>query len=262
MLPCSCQAHLHLAVAVVQTLCTARHGNAFIYPYNDAYHALLNLFLAPAWGFEHGWSFNAPIWSVSVEVLLYASFFAVCLAGRWRWWLALTACALGAWLYPDHYKLGSGLLCFYVGGLSYGALNVLRRSIGPNAMLILTTVACVAAWCWPAGDAAVINAYRLMCVCFPLTLMMFASLNHRWPNLCRRWALLGEISFSTYLLHFPPQLVFVLVVDALGLPRTVFYQAWVMGLYLALLMPLSLLSYRLLERPTLRYLRQQGQRTA
>src|SRR5690606_31719884 len=38
----------------------------------DVYHFLLNVFFASAWGFERGMSFNGVIWSVSVEIPIYA----------------------------------------------------------------------------------------------------------------------------------------------------------------------------------------------
>lgn len=50
-------------------------GSYFVYPNNDIKHFLLNLFFASSWSFESGHSFNGPIWSVSVEVLLHALFF-------------------------------------------------------------------------------------------------------------------------------------------------------------------------------------------
>ncbi|MBF4213307.1 acyltransferase, partial [Pseudomonas donghuensis] len=61
---------LHLAtfasVALLQMFYTRYTGNAFVYPFNDLYHGVLNVFLAPAWGFEQGWSFNGPAWSISI----------------------------------------------------------------------------------------------------------------------------------------------------------------------------------------------------
>ena len=50
----------------------------FVYPFNDTYDFFLNLFFASAWGLEKGNSFNSPVWSVSVEILLYAIFFVFC----------------------------------------------------------------------------------------------------------------------------------------------------------------------------------------
>ena len=42
---------------------------------NDLYHFILQIFFISSWGFENGHSFNAPIWSVSVEVAIYIMFF-------------------------------------------------------------------------------------------------------------------------------------------------------------------------------------------
>ena len=47
----------------------------FIYQNNDVYHLILNLFFINYWGFENGYSFNGPVWSVSAEVLIYFIFF-------------------------------------------------------------------------------------------------------------------------------------------------------------------------------------------
>ena len=66
-----------LLVAGLQALSTRITGNWQIYAHNDPYHFILNLFMASRWGLHAGHSFNAPIWSVSVEVLTYVSFVAL-----------------------------------------------------------------------------------------------------------------------------------------------------------------------------------------
>lgn len=70
---------LHLltlsTVALLQSMYRSQHGRSFIYENNDITHFILNLLFASHWGFERGHSFNAPVWSVSHEVLLYAAFF-------------------------------------------------------------------------------------------------------------------------------------------------------------------------------------------
>lgn len=259
---------LHLAtfalVAVLQVAYLAQHSSYFIYQFNDGYHALLNLLLAPAWGLEQGWSFNAPIWSVSVEVLLYATFFLVCLAGRWRWLLAVIACGVGLMLYPQSYKVGSGLLCFFLGGIAYGLLEQLRHRAGSGAALVVSTTTALAAWAYQVVVADAANSYLIMCLCFPATLAMLAAAGLHWPGLWRSTAWVGDISYASYLLHFPLQIVFAIVVDSLGLAREVFYQPWLMLLFFALLIPLSLACHQWFERPAQRYLRAcrfAGQRT-
>lgn len=253
---------LHIAtfalVAALQMMYSRDHSSYFVYQFNDSYHALLNLFLAPAWGLEKGWSFNAPIWSVSVEVLLYGSFLLICLAGKGRWLLAAGAAGLGAFLYPDYYKVGSGILCFYLGGVTYGLLERLRRYAGDKATVAITSVSCLGAWIYVAYGTETISGGLVISLCFPLTVATLAAIGYRWPGLLRSCAWLGDISFSSYLLHFPLQIIFAMALDGMGLPRSVFYQSWVLLLFFAALMPLSFLSHRLLERPAQRYLREQG----
>ncbi|MEM7386175.1 MAG: acyltransferase, partial [Verrucomicrobiota bacterium] len=65
-----------IGVALLQFAYVSRSGGpSFTYENNDTYHFLLNLGLVSQWGFQKGFSFNAPIWSVSVEVFLYLIFF-------------------------------------------------------------------------------------------------------------------------------------------------------------------------------------------
>lgn len=244
-----------VAVAGLQWAYWSRNGGYFVYPFNDAYHAVLNLLMMPAWGFEKGWSFNAPFWSVSVEVLLYSAFFLICLCRRWKWPLSIMALALGSYLFPDVYKLGSGVLCFFIGGVTYGALNQLRRWAGDTGTVLITVPLCMASWVWLIYGIDQFNGTILLYVCYPLLVAALAALGWRWQGLARHWSWLGDISYASYLTHFPLQILFAMGFDALGFPRTVFYQGWVMLLFFAALIPLSLLTHRWLERPAQHYLR-------
>ncbi len=218
--------------------------------------------MVPAWGLEKGWSFNAPVWSVSVEVLLYAIFFIICLTKRWKWPLTLAAIAIGSFLYPDIYKLGSGLVCFFVGGMTYGVLTWVRRYLGDGGALLITGPLCLVAWIWLLKTPAGLNNPLLLYVCYPLLIAALAAAGSRWPGLARRWAWLGDISYSSYLTHFPLQIIFAMAFDALALSRAVFYQGWVMVLFFAVLIPLSLATHRYLERPAQRWLRQRGRQVS
>ncbi len=70
---------LHFAtlilVTLLQIISSSSYGNFQIYQFNDLYHFILHLFFISSWGFEQGHSFNGPIWSVSVEILIYIIFF-------------------------------------------------------------------------------------------------------------------------------------------------------------------------------------------
>ncbi len=81
---------LHLAtlllVSLLLVLYHRTNGGVFVYRYNDLRHFVLQLFMASNWGFQKGDSFDGPIWSISVEILVYALFYAalVFVGKSWR----------------------------------------------------------------------------------------------------------------------------------------------------------------------------------
>ncbi len=96
-----CPLHLLtlMVVAGLQAAALGRLGSWQIYQYNDAWHLVLNLLFVSDWGLADGYSFNAPIWSVSVELIAYALFWALrkpLLRCPRVLPLAISACALPA----------------------------------------------------------------------------------------------------------------------------------------------------------------------
>lgn len=63
-----------LSVAILQIVIRNSQGSFAICRYQDLYHFILNLLFIPAVGLENGCSYNAPIWSVSVELISYLAF--------------------------------------------------------------------------------------------------------------------------------------------------------------------------------------------
>ncbi len=70
--------------------------------------------------------------------------------------------------------------------------------------------------------------------------------------------MLGNISYSSYLLHFPLQLLVYAVVMQLGTDQSVFYASWAMCAYFAILIGLSLASFHCFELPLQKWLRQRA----
>ena len=68
-----------LLVAALQIVYLSKNGVYFIFPKNDFFHFFLQLFMASNWGatMTVGDSFNGPIWSISIEVLIYLVFYLV-----------------------------------------------------------------------------------------------------------------------------------------------------------------------------------------
>ena len=64
-----------ILVLFLQNFSFNEYGFYQIISVNDFYHFILNLFFISGWGFAENYSFNWPIWSVSLELITYAIFF-------------------------------------------------------------------------------------------------------------------------------------------------------------------------------------------
>ncbi|HSI62591.1 MAG TPA: hypothetical protein VLE43_05715, partial [Candidatus Saccharimonadia bacterium] len=113
---------------------------------------------------------------------------------------------------------------------------------------------------WPAGvdfhgtdiggailDKASRSLFELML--FPATIILLALWETHRGTLGRRFAFLGHISYSAYLLHFPLQILFFVVANALSIPTAFFNSPLALLLFFLTLIPLSLCSYNYFERP-------------
>lgn len=243
---------LHIAtfllVILLQAIYTRTHETFFVYQTNDPFHAALNILLMPAWGFEEGWSFNAPIWSVSIEVMLYAVFFLICLTGRARYALAIASIAAGYFIYQSNYKIGTGVFTFFCGGTAYLICDFLLKRIGQTATAIVATSVAIASWVALVRIPG-LNMFLLTGIAYPASIALLALLDRYFQRLTSKLSFIGDISYSSYLIHFSLQIVFAMVVDSLDLSRDIFYSPWIMITFLTMLIPICLASHKLFEMP-------------
>lgn len=272
---------LHLATlllaAAAQCWSLRETGGYHVYPHNDLRHFLLNLAFASSWGFEVGHSFNAPAWSVSIEVLLYALFFVL-----WRkavpraWMLAALSMAGFLFAYKVYQPLGQGIGSFFLGGCVFMAYRAVLASpyatglVAGIASLTTCAWAATAAACWlgwavPRFDGFLgwvlprVLAYWPVLVLFPLTILSLALVESRTGPIFRRVSFLGDISYSAYLLHFPLQLLLYVMGGGPGRDVALYYSPWVMLGFFGVLIAASMVSFRYFETPVQRYLREAWQ---
>jgi peptidoglycan/LPS O-acetylase OafA/YrhL len=135
-----------LIVAVSQFWLFNASGNYFVYPNNDTYHFFLNLVFASSWGFERGYSFNGPIWSVSVEVLLYALFFSCSRLLPVRA-IVLAFISIGFLVVQKYYQpIGRGIGSFFLGGCVFLAYQAIVTSHRAAALSKWATVLMIGTW--------------------------------------------------------------------------------------------------------------------
>lgn len=261
---------LHLAtliiVALLQALYYSRAGNYFVYTFNDLYHFLLHLGFASNWGFERGWSFNAPVWSVSIEVLLYVVFFYVAFLrlGKNIISLSIVVASFIISIYVPTRFL-RGLPLFFLGGVVYHI--VVAVSTNPEFQIWKKPIYSVAIIGW---FSVIINIYFVdlgssffdfeyskifssiifpYYILFPVTICSLALLEIDKIVSAKQISWVGDITYSSYLLHFPLQLLFALAVSYKLISPIFFMDTSYLLFYFSILIVLSNMVYQRFEMP-------------
>lgn len=249
-----------LLVALGQMVAQQLQGQFVVYPYNDVKHFILNLFFASDWGLQSGHSFNAPVWSVSIEVLLYALFFVYAQFGNKSYLsivlMMLSGLAVVSLTNATH--LGSGVFCFFAGGGVYHIYRLLVENskfrLNPRTFTFLA----ISLTFFLAGMSQMLDSplstWLLYGGVFPSLVLTLALVQFQQQNLGHNLQIIGDITYSTYLLHFPLQLS--IIVASTYASVTVDYNSpSAFLLFFGTLMLLSVLVYRYFELPALHYLR-------
>lgn len=255
--------HLITLLAVTGLLVLYRQragaGADFVYGNNDALHFVLQLFMVSDWASGFEWSFNGPIWSISIEILVYAIFFGVCRLGLTRWWHAVAVIGVSGVIYALKLTMHPVVLClffFYLGGLTQLVHHALaqRPATQRRAVLGVAALALVAGTAMALGDVLRPMVYVVLMT--PLAvLVLLACIQPRSARLGRWITLLGNTTYASYLIHFPLQLLLAATLGphlAERLPLD--SPLWLLG-YLMIVFGLSVLVYRWIELPAQGWLR-------
>lgn len=255
---------LHFAtlvvVALLQALSFGLYNEFQIYENNDAYHFVLNLLFISHWGFEAGDSFNAPIWSVSVEVFIYIVFW-LSLKRLFRFGvlgpLAMT-CLFGVlfvlkvpgrfWECGFLFFLGSSV---YVWAALMKGRNAWNVALGLAGTLLSSIVLALdVSGLGNLGRAALFSSVVLLAAAID-----FGDVR----QVGKRGAAIGDLSYSLYLLHVPVQISLILFMDWLGVDRSVDKgvqnSPLMLVSFIGLMLVLATVSYRYFELPARRWVR-------
>lgn len=241
-----------LIVAVLQLVLFLQISTTLFIPNNDAYHFFLNVLFVSAWGFENGLSFNGPIWSVSVEIVIYICFWLFISLVPLRLFGSLTL------------ALGCALLSRY-GVLPFFSLCGVMFFCGA-AVFFASQYVTTRGFLWGSVGSAVISALLLafvpklagsatlsLILTFAPLIAVLAALDQVLTDRFRAIdvaAKFGDLSFSIYLLHFPLILALVNGWIFLGLPRSFFSEnVGALALFILVNLGLSYLSLTRFEHP-------------
>jgi peptidoglycan/LPS O-acetylase OafA/YrhL len=273
-----------IAAAILQYYFHKATGHFFIYQLNDAQHFASALFMAQQWlppTIEQ--SFNGPAWSVSIEVLLYCIFFALCRVGsRGGWWSLLVSVLAIPFLWWNEF-IARGVMGFFLGGALFAMTEFVVARADAARIARWFCLAALAAWtlvvidcyfaplhnaaywiagnisddvgAWYIGDSDNVFLLLFIYTVSPLTILALALHERVLGGKWQRFSFVGDISYSTYMLHFPMQLSLALIAAHFALTPAFFENGVALLVFYAALIGLGALSYNAFERPMQSWLR-------
>lgn len=258
---------LHICVLAAMVLYAilvyARSGH--LTPNYDFAYLPAHILLVQAWGIDPLLRWNDPAWSISAEMMAYLLFPAIVRLRLRRWPIAAQVAAIaglivllrGCFAALGLDQIGENVmraglwrcLCeFTIGAILCAIFLAQRRSAGRWVpTLLIVGSACVAA----AGLALELNAIIVVPIVFALLVLGLAFANARGRTILDAPLLvyLGDISYSTYLVHF-----FVLVLLKAPLRPGALIPPAELAAYFVLVLIGSMLLYARVELPAQREL--------
>jgi len=247
---------LHFAtlilVAVLQIINLSFSNTFQIVPINDFYHFTLNLFFISAWGFEQGHSFNAPIWSVSVEIFIYGIFFLLLnILRKYKISLALIICIILLFVaklqiidsifHPDMTTDNLFLECgrlFFSGVLVYYlSLRIKSKYILFFASVIMLIL-------------SLVGNFKTYLFC-PSLLLLVVSLEDlvKGERLKKFFVTSGNLTYALYLLHIPIQIIILLTIKNLNISDLIYLETYFFIIFFTIMIISAHLCFKFYEKP-------------
>ena len=253
-----------LVVAVLQVWYSVVHGEFFVAQAQDIKHFVHQILFINAWfpSFEH--SFNIPVWSVSVEILVYIIFFFLAAAGVLRNRGIFVVASLMVLFYMvDAFAPFSRCASFFFFGC------MLAKVLGETQKPWTLLVKFIAAFALMGILFRVVKylnptlsdeGYGLL---VNLTLLPFASVivlgfilafrRLQAVRFVRLFKNLGNLTYSLYLVHMPIILTIVLVLDPEG--TSIYDNPLMLIAFIGISIVTGWLVFTYFEKPVQKYLR-------
>ena len=234
-----------IVVCLLQLYSIRKNGSYIIYANNDLKHFLLNLFFISGWGGYEGPSYNAPIWSVSLELFAYICFFL-----------------FSKYIYKKRYIIFLIIIClafinsrfafvcyyFFLGGFAYLALaniNIRNNKIIYKIILLIliTAISAFIFFNYNNHLSKRLDAINLGIINFSLILTL-AITQSRFKKIGNKLSKIGNLTYASYLWHFPIQLLILLFF------RDIFFLDMNISFifYILIVILISILSYKFIEK--------------
>jgi peptidoglycan/LPS O-acetylase OafA/YrhL len=246
-------------------------NNYFIYEDNNIRSFFEHLFLIQEWPLMSSNSinaFNAPSFSISVEMFLYITFFFISLNYA-KNLTQIFIIIIFTLIFYSFVKstLALGLILFFVGGFLFYLLKKIEKNLDVNKYLIIVilTIVNLVIFSRYLNDSVLhfqfklepIFGNRLMIlsyfVKFPLIIIDLCIIQFFFKNIGKQLQILGDISYTVYLIHFPVQIIFHLI--NIEIFKINYDNNFIFIFFIFVITLFSILTYKFYELPLKKKLR-------
>lgn len=227
----------------------------------NAYNFLLSLFFISGWGLPGSYSFNAPVWSVSVEIIAYIIFFAMLPYFKkfGNAILVIITCGVFASLFYGFLSTATLMLVyFFVGCILYQVYEALKeKKLILFALGVLGII--LAGLVYVYQDISVNNAAPqalfelfLFCGLIIFFLLIESKFHDKFNN---RLKVFGSLHYSIYLWHMPLTIIVLLLFEYFGVNRSVVSNVFFLVAWFVLIVVVAYFSYVYFENPLRKYIK-------
>ncbi len=254
-------------VATLQLVSTLLFANPQIYFDNTIRNFFIHFLFISGWEANPSLSFNQPVWSVSLEILIYAVFALLLSVKSFRQkpkrlWGSIFIFTFIIINLIEVHGIFSCLLFFSLGA----TLRCFLDKLGARATLISTIILFIS-----VVDKYILQNYlenfennnemnSELILLFQISCLIIISI-----NLDRLWIIqrnrekiqtLGNLTYATYLVHVPVQIIFLMMIQLLGIPvLPLVKNPLSLFAYLLVMNSLALYTYRFFELPCTKAIR-------
>jgi len=240
---------LHFATLIIVTILL--FVNLFInnsfqvnpFHFDNFYHFILQLFFISAWGFDSGVSFNAPIWSVSIEIGIYILFFfLLAQLKKFKLWLAISLSFI--FLSLDKLGLSDYTLFLECARLFFSGIIVyyITKDVKFNNLLFLVPLILI--------FLSFYGNFKTFLFC-PALLLFFVLLENKIKKDIAKtfFKISGNLTYALYLLHYPIILSIIIIQEKFNLPGKIFLNTYFFFAFLSFLIIAAYFCFKLFEKP-------------
>ena len=209
---------LHLVTLIaVLLIYLALNNYEFYNPIQgDLKHFIYNLLLIQQWGLSSSASFNEPSWSISVEILMYIIFFYIALKQNIFFFITLVI-TTSVIIFFKFKLIGYGGYCFFIGGLSFLILDKLKLSNKIKIATLILIIFFSTNFLIIFKISTIVNKIVLLTILFPAIINLLYLINSKYTQLGKKISIIGDISYSIYLIHYPIILTILFILNFLEL---------------------------------------------